>query len=76
MHTSQAALVLAIGLGALVGADLARTLRTGRARGKDGTITRDGQPRRFWRYVYGDYAVLGLCAVILVWVLMSPTTFL
>jgi len=52
-----------------------RTLRTGRAHGKDGTITREGQPRRFWRYVYGDYAVFGLCAGILLWLVISLGSF-
>jgi hypothetical protein len=72
---SQVALVLALVLAALVGGDLARTLRTGRAHGKFGTITRAHQPQRFWRYVYGDYAVLVLCAVMLLWALISPASF-
>jgi hypothetical protein len=71
----QVALVLALVLAALVGGDLARTLRTGRAHGKFGTITRAKQPGRFWRYVYGDYAVLVLCAVMLLWALISPASF-
>jgi len=75
MHSPQAALVLALGLGGLVGADLVRTLRTGRAHGKDGIITRAGQPRRFWRYVYGDYFVLALSALLLLWMLISPRAF-
>jgi hypothetical protein len=44
---------------ALAAFDLFRTLRTGRARGRwSGTITREGQPKRFWRYVYSGCAVL------------------
>ena len=31
-------------------------------RGRYGTIIRDKQPRRFWRYVYSTYVVLLLCA--------------
>jgi hypothetical protein len=72
---SQVALVLALVLAALVGGDLVRTLRTGRAHGKFGTITRAKQPARFWRYVYGDYALLVLCAVMLLWSLISPASF-
>ena len=75
MPSTKAALLLALCLGARVGADLVRTLRTGRVHGKDGIMTRGGQPRRFWRYVYGDYAVLALCAVILLWLMIPPESF-
>lgn len=57
---------------AAVGLDLLRTLRTGRAWGKGGTITRERRPERFRRYVYGDWAVLGLCAIGFLWALISP----
>ena len=57
---------------AAVGLDLIRTLRTGRARGKGGTITRERRPERFRRYVYGDWAVLGLCVVGFFWALIWP----
>jgi len=62
-------------LAACVGFDLVQTLRTGRARGRWGTITRKHRPDRFWRYVYGDYVVLGMCAAALVWIIVSPESF-
>jgi hypothetical protein len=57
---------------AMVVWDLNRTLRTGRARGKGGTITRAHQPARFWRYVYCSYALLGFLAASFLWVLFWP----
>jgi ABC-type Fe3+ transport system permease subunit len=59
----------------LVGLDLYRTLSTGRARGRNGTITRKGQPDRYRRYVYASCALLALCAVALVWMLFRPGVF-
>ncbi len=60
MHGPAALVILGMMLAASVGFDLARTLRTGRAHGKFGTITRKSQPERFRRYVLGDWLVLGL----------------
>jgi hypothetical protein len=59
----------------LVGLDLFRTLRTGRARARSSTITRQHQPERYWRYVYASCAMLVLCAVALVWMLFWPGAF-
>jgi hypothetical protein len=67
----MALILLALGLSAIVIFDLVRTLRSGRARGKFGTITLKTQPDRYWRYVYWDYAVLGLCAVMIIWAFVS-----
>jgi len=53
--------------------DLIRTLKSGRARTwMDGTATREHQPERFWRYVYGGWAVLALCAIGFFWALLWP----
>jgi hypothetical protein len=62
-------------LGACVSADLVRTLRTGRAHGKFGIIRRQTRPDKYRRYVYGDCAVLVLCAVGIVWAIVSPESF-
>jgi hypothetical protein len=57
---------------AYAGFDLFRTLRTGRARGRGGTITRKGRPDRYWRYVYGGFAVLLFFVAALVWAALWP----
>ena len=71
----RALIVLDLLLALMVGLDLVRTLRTGRARGRGGTITRQHRPEKFWRYVYASWAMLGVCAVALVWMLVSPESF-
>jgi len=63
-----------VGLAALVGIDLIRALRSGRARGRGGTITREGRPKKFRRYIYADWALLAACAGVLVWILIAPET--
>ncbi|HKF73483.1 MAG TPA: hypothetical protein VKB68_17140 [Stellaceae bacterium] len=68
----QSILIPDAALAVLVAADLAWTLRSGRARGRFGTITRRGQPKRFWRYVYSSYVVLAFCAAVFLWVLIAP----
>ena len=75
MPRSSYAILLFFLLGAFVIADLANALRTGRARGRYGTITRHGQPARFWRYIYGDYLVIGFCVAAIAWALLSPQSF-
>ena len=75
MQRSHAVIFLFLGVAAMQGVQLAIALRTGRASGRYGTITRQGQPRRFWRYVYSAYAVLLLCAVATLWALISPSSF-
>jgi hypothetical protein len=59
----------------LVGVDLMRTLQTGRARGRTGTMTKARQPERYWRYVYASCGFLALCAAALLWIMISPETF-
>ncbi len=59
----------------LVGVDLMRTLQTGRARGRTGTITKGHQSERYWRYVYMSCGFLALCAAALLWIMISPETF-
>jgi hypothetical protein len=52
-----------------------RTLKTGRAAGRFGTVTRAHQPARYWRYVYAGYGVLAICLGLFCWVVLSPGTF-
>jgi len=75
MQRSHVVILLFLGLAAMQGVQLANALRTGRARGRYGTITREGQPRRFWRYVYSAYVVLLLSAAAILWALISPSSF-
>jgi hypothetical protein len=75
MHRLQLIILLDLLLSAAVSADLVRTLRTGRARGRGGIITRQKRPEKYWRYVYASGAVLVLCAVVLLWVIVSPESF-
>ena len=75
MHQSQLIILLNLLLSAAVSADLVFTLRTGRARGRGGTITKQKRPKKYWRYIYANCALLVLCAVVLLWVLISPETF-
>jgi len=65
-------LLMDVALAAFVGADLWKTLRTGRARGRGGTVTRAKRPEKYWRYVYASYAVLAACAVVFLWILIAP----
>jgi Mn2+/Fe2+ NRAMP family transporter len=75
MHRSQSLILLVLLLSAGIGADLVLTLRTGRARGRGGTITRQKRPEKYWRYVYADCAALVICAAILLWILIWPESF-
>jgi hypothetical protein len=65
-------LFLDLAVAILVVWDLVRALKTGRARGRWGTITRAHQPERFWRYIYQSYALLAFLAATCVWVLVWP----
>jgi len=75
MQRSNAIILLFSGLAALQAALLAIALRTGRARGRYGTIIREKEPDRFWRYVNNAYVVLLLCACVILWALISPASF-
>jgi hypothetical protein len=75
VQRSDVVILAALALAAVDAFDLSFAVRTGRARGRYGTVTRKGQPRRFWRYVYGGYAVLLLCAGVILWALISPDSF-
>jgi hypothetical protein len=68
-------IVLVLLVSVLVGLDLFRTLRTGRARARGTIVTRLHQPKRYWRYVYASCALLAGCAVALAWMLTRPETF-
>ena len=72
MVRPQILMLMDMALAAFVGADLLRTLRTGRARGKGGTITRAKRPKKYWRYVYASYAMLAACAGVFLWILIAP----
>jgi len=61
-----------VALAALVDADLRKTLRTGRARGRTATIARQRRPQKYWCYVYASYAVLAACAGLFLWILIAP----
>jgi hypothetical protein len=74
MQRSHAVIVLFFGLAAVQGVLLAIALRTGRARGRYGTISREGQPRRFRSYVNYAYVVLLVCGGVILWALISPTS--
>jgi hypothetical protein len=39
------------------------------------SITRQKRPEMYWRYVYGSCAVLLLCAMVLLWAIVSPESF-
>ena len=75
MQRSHFIILLALLAAAVNIFDLTVALRTGRVRSRFGTFTRQGQPRRFWRYVYAGYPVLAICAGLILWVLISPGSF-
>jgi len=60
--------ILFLVVGAYAAFDLIRTLRTGRARGRMGTITREGQPKRR----YAGWAVLAFFVAAIVWATLWP----
>jgi len=68
-------IVLVLLLSVVVSVDLVHTLKTGRARGRGGTVTRQKRPEKYWRYVYASCAVLAVCAVLLVGMMISPNSF-
>jgi hypothetical protein len=57
----------------LVALDLVRVLKSGRARiWLGGTVTREHQPKPYWRYVHLGYGALVFCAVVLIWAAFWP----
>jgi succinate dehydrogenase/fumarate reductase cytochrome b subunit len=75
MQRSTFIILLLLGLAAIQTFQLVNGLRTGRIRTRTGTVTRNGQPRRFWLNVYISYVVLLLCAGAILWALISPASF-
>ena len=56
-----------------VALDLVRVLKSGRARVWLGvTVSRDHQPKPYWRYVYQGYGILVFCAAVLMWAAFWP----
>jgi ATP-dependent DNA ligase len=75
MRGPATVIVMSCLLAAYVVFDLAKTLRTGRARSRYGTFTRKNQPGRFWRYIYSDYVVLAFCIAAFCWAVFWPDSF-
>ena len=73
MQKSNIIILLALAVAGVQTVQLVIALRTGRARGRGNWVTRKGQPRRFWTFVYADFAMLLLCIVAVLWALISPT---
>jgi hypothetical protein len=56
-----------------VALDLVRVLKSGRARvWLGGTVTREHQPKPYWRCVYQGYAMLVFCGAALIWAAFWP----
>ena len=68
-------ILLSLVLAVYLGFDLARMMRSGVAHGKFGNFTRNGQPRRFQRYLHGHQILLALCVIAILWAIFSPETF-
>jgi hypothetical protein len=70
-------LLLADGLlAAYIAFDLRRVLTSGRARiWLGGTVTREHQPRPYWRYVYQGYAMLVCCFTVFLALIVWPDFF-
>ncbi|HEY4407916.1 MAG TPA: hypothetical protein VGN55_24965 [Xanthobacteraceae bacterium] len=75
MHGPLLTTLIIVLAAVFVGADLVRTLQTGRARARTGTVTKARQPERYRRYVYASCGLLVLCAAALLWIMISPATF-
>jgi hypothetical protein len=64
--------------------DTAASLQTGkipglfyrylRYRRMHGPATRNGSPRRYWSYIFGNVTVLVMCIAGIAWVLLWPET--
>jgi len=68
-------ILLVLSLATLVGLNQIRMMRSGTVHDRLGTFTREGQPRRWKRYIYGNWIVLALCVAAILWALISPETF-
>jgi hypothetical protein len=75
MQRSNVIILLAVVLAVLEATDLTIALRTGRARGRGGIMTREKRPGKFWRYICGGSAVLLACVGVILWALISPSSF-
>ena len=68
--------ILALALAALVVIDLIKTFRTECVRSMlTGAFSRETEPQRFRRYIYSSYAVLMICAGLVMWAFIWPETF-
>ena len=57
----------------VIALDLVRVLKSGRARiWLGGTVTREHQPKPYWRYVHVGYGMLVFCGAVLVWAVVWP----
>jgi hypothetical protein len=84
MQKMPVTLLLAAALTVYLTLDTAVILQTGKAPGlfhkflryrqMYGPITRKGQPRRYWTYIFGNMTVLVLCIAYVAWALFSPET--
>jgi len=68
-------ILLVLSLATLVGLNQIRMMRSDTVHDRLGTFTREGQPRRWKRYIYGNWIVLALCVAAILWALISPETF-
>lgn len=69
-------LVIDVLLAGYVAYDLRRVLTTGHARvWLGGTVTREHQPARYWRYVYSSWGMLAACFGLSVAVILWPDFF-
>jgi hypothetical protein len=71
MTSKDILLFAAVSLGVFISFDVTTAIRTGRARGKFGTITRARRPDAFRRYIIGDVIVLAFCLGVTIWLAIN-----
>lgn len=71
MSTQLFLLIAAVGLCVLIFHDITKTVRTGNARGRTGTIKRATRPEAFRDYIIGDLIGLALCMGIALWAIVG-----
>jgi hypothetical protein len=71
MSTQVFLLIAALGLCALISYDITKTVRTGNARGRTGTIKRATRPDAFRDYIIGDVIGLALCIGVAIWAIVG-----